>query len=108
MPVEDSQQPKNRTSFADALDEQLASIEMRQTAIERWRSVLRSRMKANTTCFGLSRMFQKAEMLVEVIWSKLDRRVGQGTASDMAHSDSPLDTHWIDVMVEHNLQSFFG
>lgn len=107
-PVEDSQPRKPHTTSTDALGEQLASIEMRQTAVERWRSVLRPRMKTNTTCFGLSRLFERAEMLAAVIWSKLDRRTGQGTASNMGHGDSPLDTHWIDVMVEHNLQSFLG
>jgi hypothetical protein len=81
----------------DQLGAELLSTSARSDEIEKRRAFIRRRLRSNCASFGLGQVYSRAELLLEHIWGEFDA----GTIA--------LDVrHWIDIMADHRLETFFG
>ncbi|KAJ9606510.1 hypothetical protein H2200_009471 [Cladophialophora chaetospira] len=89
------------SSLGDKLDTILMSTLARQDETDKARAFVRRRLQTNCASFGLGRVYSRAEVLLEDVWKEVD--------ADSAEADNfPLTRHWIDIMAEHKLETFFG
>ena len=90
------------SSLDDHLEVQLLSIIARKDEIEDRRTFIRQRLQTNCTSFGgLRQVYSRAELLLEHVWKEFD-------AGSCESDDLPSNRHWIDVMAEHKLETFYG
>lgn len=101
-----SKEPKSlfpgESSLHDRLEAQVLSTLAREDELEKRRAFIRRRLQSNcASSFGLGQVFSRAELLLEDVWREFD--AGTGEADDLRSS-----RHWIDVMADHKLETFFG
>lgn len=89
------------SSLHDKLEAKVFSTLARQDELDKRRAFIRRRLQSNCASFGLRQVFSRAELLLEAVWSEFD--ASSGEADDLRSS-----RHWIDVMVDHKLETFFG
>ncbi|KAJ9637432.1 hypothetical protein H2204_004856 [Knufia peltigerae] len=88
-------------SLRDKTENIVLSTLARQDELEKRRAFIRRRLQSNCLSFGLRQVFSRAELLLEDVWDEFD--AGTGEADDLRSS-----RHWIDVMADHKLETFFG
>lgn len=90
------------SSLRDKMEAQVLATIAGQDELDKRRAFIRRRLKSNCAAsFGLRQVFSRAELLLEDVWSEFD--AGTGEADDLRSS-----RHWIDVMADHKLETFFG
>ncbi|KAK5049937.1 hypothetical protein LTR84_004056 [Exophiala bonariae] len=96
-----------RTSFPkdmranEKLEAQVLSTLARQDELDERRAFVRRRLQTNCASFGLRQVYSRAELLLEDVWREFDS--GSNEADNL-----PSNRHWIDVMTELKLETFFG
>ncbi|KEF63766.1 uncharacterized protein A1O9_01744 [Exophiala aquamarina CBS 119918] len=88
-------------SLRDKTETQVLSTLARQDELDKRRAFIRRRLQSNCASFGLRQVFSRAELLLEDVWREFD--AGTGEADDLRSS-----RHWVDVMADHKLETFFG
>lgn len=89
------------SSLHDKFEAAVLSSLARRDELEKRRAFIRRRLQSNCAWFGLRQVFSRAELLLEDVWRELD--AGTGEADDLQSS-----RHWIDVMADRKLETFFG
>ncbi|KIV92897.1 hypothetical protein PV10_04157 [Exophiala mesophila] len=87
------------------LPARLSTIKMRPSKIMTMRAFLRKRMRVNSETFGLERVFERAEQLLESVWAVADD-VESRSLVELGVGRRGI--HWIDVMTRLHLETFFG
>lgn len=88
-------------SLQDQLEAQVLSTLARQDEIDERRTFVRRRLQTNCASFGLRQVYSRAELLLEDVWREFDS--GSNESENL-----PPHRHWIDVMTELKLETFFG
>ena len=73
----------------------------RPDEVEKCRAFIRRRLQSNCASFGLRQVYSRAEWLLENAWT--EPNAVSGPACDAWYS-----RHWVDIMIEQNLETFFG
>ena len=88
-------------SLEDDLETQLLSTFARKDEIDERRAFVRQRLQTNCASWGLRQVYCRAELLLESVWKEFDASSGEA-------DDVLSNRHWIDVMAEQKLETFFG
>lgn len=91
----------DESSLREKLENQILSTLARQDELNQRRAFIRRRLQSNCASFGLRQVFSRAEQLLEDVWSEFD------TGTDESN-DLRSGRHWIDVMADRKLETFFG
>ncbi|KAK5943819.1 hypothetical protein PMZ80_003100 [Knufia obscura] len=108
LPPSDHRPDSGETGRYESLEEQLEAIAMRSGAVRRWRTLLRQRVEAASSKFGLDEIFDRAKVLLEEVWKRLDTRSPGSARHRTIAKSSTLHNHWVEVMIECQLETIFG
>ncbi|KIW19732.1 hypothetical protein PV08_00306 [Exophiala spinifera] len=88
-------------TLRDKAETHVLSTLARHEELDKRRAFIRRRLQSNCASFGLRQVFSRAELLLEDVWNEFDAGTGEG-------DDLRSSRHWIDVMADHKLETFFG